>query len=191
VVVRPLSDPQVADDDLVKRAKRGDVGAFEQLVRRYQESVFRTAYLITRSGADAQDVAQEAFVKAYFSLHRFRTGAPLRPWLMRIAVNESRNRRRAVGRREALSLRAAAERPPEGADPSPEAAVLGAERRCELLAALDRLREEDRLVLTCRFLLDLSERETAQVLNLRLGTAKSRLSRALSRLGQEIGVESR
>jgi RNA polymerase sigma-70 factor (ECF subfamily) len=69
--------------------------------------------------------------------------------------------------------------------------VLGAERRCELLAALDRLREEDRLVLTCRFLLDLSERETAQMLNLRLGTAKSRLSRALSRLGQEIGVESR
>jgi RNA polymerase sigma-70 factor (ECF subfamily) len=190
VVVRPLSDPRLADSDLVERAKRGDVAAYEQLVRRYQEAVFRTAYLITRSSADAQDVAQEAFVKAYLALHRFRPGAPLRPWLMRIAVNESRNRRRAVGRREALGLRAAAERPPEGADPSPEAAVLAAERRCELLAALDRLREEDRFVLACRFLLDLSERETAQVLNLRLGTVKSRVSRALSRLGHEIGAEA-
>jgi RNA polymerase sigma-70 factor (ECF subfamily) len=68
--------------------------------------------------------------------------------------------------------------------------VLAAERRCELLAALDRLREEDRFVLACRFLLDLSERETAQVLNLRLGTVKSRVSRALSRLGHEIGAEA-
>jgi len=191
VVVRPLGDPQLADNELVERAKRGDVAAYEQLVRRYQESVFRTAYLITRSSADAQDAAQEAFVKAYLALHRFRTGAPLRPWLMRIAVNESRNRRRAAGRREALSLRAAAERPSEGADPSPEAALLAAERKGQLVAALDRLREEDRLVLTCRFLLDLSERETAQVLNLRIGTAKSRLSRALSRLGEEIGAEAR
>src|SRR5205085_1154324 len=131
VVVRPLDDQQLADDELVERAKRGDVAAYEQLVRRYQEPVFRTAYLITRSSADAQDAAQEVFVKAYFALHRFRPGAPLRPWLMRIAVNESRNWRRAVGRREALSLRAAAERPPEGADPSPEAALLAAERRCE------------------------------------------------------------
>jgi RNA polymerase sigma factor (sigma-70 family) len=190
VVVRPLDDSQLADNELVERAKRGDVAAYEQLVRRYQEPVFRTAYLITRSSADAQDAAQEVFVKAYFALHRFRTGAPLRPWLMRIAVNESRNRRRAAGRREALSLRAAAEWTVEGADPSPEAALLAAERRCELLAALDRLREVDRLVLACRFLLDLSERETAELLGLRLGTAKSRLSRALSRLGQEIGAES-
>jgi RNA polymerase sigma factor (sigma-70 family) len=101
----------------------------KQLVERYREPVFRAAYLATRSTADAQEAAQDTFVKAYAALGRFSAGAPLRPWLMRIAVNESRNRRRAAGRREALALRAARERPSEGADPSPEAALLARERR--------------------------------------------------------------
>jgi RNA polymerase sigma factor (sigma-70 family) len=93
VVVRPLNDPSLADGVLVERAKRGDVAAFEQIVERYQESVFRLAYLVTRSPSDAQEAAQDAFVKAYGALGRFRPGAPLRPWLMRIVVNEARNRR--------------------------------------------------------------------------------------------------
>jgi RNA polymerase sigma-70 factor (ECF subfamily) len=151
--------------------------------------VFRAAYLVTRSAADAQEAAQDAFVKAYAAIGRFRPGSPLRPWLMQIAVNESRNRLRAAGRREALALRAAAERQAEGADPSPEAALLTAERRRALLAAVDRLREEDRLVVSCRFFLDLSERETAEVLGWRHGTVKSRLSRALQRLRAELGEE--
>jgi RNA polymerase sigma factor (sigma-70 family) len=189
VVVRPLNDPWLADGELVERAKRGDVAAYEQIVQRYQEPVFRVAYLVTRSPSDAQEAAQDAFVKAYDALGRFRPDAPLRPWLTRIAVNESHNRRRAAGRREALLVRAATERPSEGADPSPEAALLAGERRRELLSALDRLSERDRLVVVCRFVLDLSERETAQVLGCRLGTVKSRLSRALTRLRNELGEE--
>jgi RNA polymerase sigma factor (sigma-70 family) len=189
VVVRPLNDVSLDESELVERAKRGDVSAYEQIVERYQEPVFRAAYLVTRSAADAQEAAQDAFVKAYAALGRFRSGSPLRPWLMQIAVNESRNRLRAAGRREALALRAAAERRSEGADPSPEAAVLTAERRRALLAAVDGLREEDRLVISCRFFLDLSERETADVLGWRRGTVKSRLSRALERLRAEIGEE--
>jgi RNA polymerase sigma factor (sigma-70 family) len=189
VVVRPLNEASLDESDLVKRAKRGDVSAYEQIVERYQEPVFRAAYLVTRSAADAQEAAQDAFVKAYAALGRFRSGSPLRPWLMKIAVNESRNRLRAAGRREALALRAAAERQAEGADPSPETAVLTAERRRALLAAVDELREEDRLVISCRFFLDLSERETAEVLGWRQGTVKSRLSRALDRLRESLGEE--
>jgi RNA polymerase sigma factor (sigma-70 family) len=189
VVVRPLDDPGLADGELVDRSKNGDLGAYEQLVGRYQQAVFRAAYLITRSAADAEEAAQDAFVKAHAALPRFRTGAPLRPWLIRIAVNESRNRLRAAGRRRALALRAAAERPSEGADPSPEAALLAAEHRRELLAAVEGLAEKDRLVIGCRFFLELSERETAEVLGWRLGTVKSRLSRALRRLRSELGEE--
>ena len=189
MVVRPLNPGELAESELVERAKRGDVGAYAQIVERYQEPVFRAAYLVTRSAADAQEAAQDAFVKAYAALGRFRSGSPLRPWLLRIAVNESRNRRRAAGRREALALRAAAERQAEGADPSPEAVLLAAERRRALLDALDRLRDEDRLVIACRYLLDLSERETAEVLGWRRGTVKSRLSRALERLRGELGEE--
>ena len=74
---------------------------------------FRTAYLVTGSAADADDAAQEAFVKAWRSLGRFRPGAPLKPWLLQIVVNESRNRRRSAGRRAGLELRVATEpRPP-------------------------------------------------------------------------------
>jgi RNA polymerase sigma factor (sigma-70 family) len=191
VVVRPLHLGEPADGELVERARRGEVGAYEQIVERYQEPVFRVAYLVTRSRADAQEAAQDAFVKAYGALARFRAGAPLRPWLMRIAVNEARNRVRSATRRDALVARAAAARPPEGSDQSPEAALLAAERRRELLAALERLREEDRLVIACRFFLDLSEREAAEVLGLRRGTLKSRLSRALGRLRLELGEEAR
>jgi RNA polymerase sigma-70 factor (ECF subfamily) len=191
VVVRPLNEPELLESELVERAKRGDVSAYEQIVERYQEPVFRAAYLVTRSAADAQEAAQDAFVKAYAAIGRFRPGSPLRPWLMQIAVNESRNRLRAAGRRQALALalRAAAERQAEGADPSPEAALLTAERRRALLAAVDRLRDDDRLVVSCRFFLDLSERETAEVLGWRHGTVKSRLSRALQRLRAELGEE--
>ena len=62
-------------------------------MRRYQEVAFRTAYLVTREAGEAEDAAQEAFVKAYYALARFRTDAPFRPWLLRIVANEARNRR--------------------------------------------------------------------------------------------------
>jgi RNA polymerase sigma factor (sigma-70 family) len=176
---RPLGD--VADVELVQRAVRGDVHAYGELVDRYRAIAFRTAFLIARDTGDAEDAAQEAFVKAFYALGRFRTEAPFRPWLLRIVANEAKNRVRASGRRERLSLRAAAADAGEAA-PSPEAAVLDRERRATLLAAVDTLRPADREVLTCRFLLDLSEIETAETLGLRRGTVKSRTSRALGRL---------
>jgi RNA polymerase sigma factor (sigma-70 family) len=155
-------------------------------VERYSGLVFRAAYLVTRSSADAQEVAQDVFVKAFAALGLFRHGAPLRPWLLRIAMNEARNRLRGTARRDTLALRVAAERSLEGSEQSPEAALLASERSRELISAVERLREEDRLAIACRFFLELSEREAAQALGWRRGTFKSRLSRALARLQAEL-----
>ena len=143
--------------------------------------------MIARDASDAEEAAQDGFVKAYRALRRFRSGSPFRPWLLRIVANEARNRRRAAGRRANLALRAADENRPGDAVPSPEAALLGDERRTELLAAVNALREEERDVIACRFFLDLSEEETAATLDVKLGTVKSRTARALEHL--RAGVE--
>jgi len=141
------------------------------------------AYLITRNPADAEDAVQDALLKAWRAFGRFRMGAPMRPWLLRIVSNEARNRRRSAGRREALALRAS----PGEAAPSPEEAAVGADERARLLTALDGLPEQQRLALACRHLLDLSEAETAAALGVRVGTVKSRTSRALEHLREAYG----
>ena len=163
-----------------------DLESYDQLVREHQGIAFRTAYVITGSAADAEEVVQDAFVKAYRARGRFRSGAPFRPWLLAIVANEARNRRRATGRRARLPLQLAEERPSGGAAPSPEVALLAREERAELLAAVDRLGEEQRAAIACRYFLGLSEAETAAVLGCRPGTVKSRLSRALARLEEEL-----
>jgi len=175
----------IAEESLLTRAREGDVRAYEELVERHQETAFRVAWLITRSSADAEEAAQDAFLKAYRSLDRFRAGAPFRPWLLRIVANEARNRRVAVGRRERLALRLHEERRPAFARGAEAEALAAAERKA-LLAAVGRLDERDRLVIGARFFLGLSEAETAATLGVRSGTVKSRLSRALGRLRKEI-----
>ncbi|HSE81882.1 MAG TPA: RNA polymerase sigma factor [Gaiellaceae bacterium] len=182
--------PLAADDDLVARAQRGDTRAYGTLVKEHQTLAFRTAYLLTGSAPDAEDAVQDAFVKAHGALGRFRPGAPFRPWLLAIVANEARNRRRSAGRRERLALRAAEDPLSGGAVPSPEAALLDAERREELLAAVNDLREDDRLAIACRYFLGLSEEETAAALGWRRGTVKSRTSRALDRLRAQLEVEA-
>ena len=181
-----VSRPPPTEAALVARARRGDAVAYEALVRAHQDIAFRTACLFAGSAADAEEAAQEAFVKAWRALPRFRPDAPFRPWLLAIVANEARNRRRAAGRRAGLALRAAQERVSGDAAPSPEAALLAGGERRELLAALGALDERDRAVIACRHLLDLSERETAEVLGCRPGTVKSRLSRALGRMRAEL-----
>jgi RNA polymerase sigma-70 factor (ECF subfamily) len=156
-------------------------------VQAYQGIAFRTAYLITGNEADAEEAAQDGFVKAFYAFGRFRSGEPLRPWLLQIVANEARNRRRSAGRRARLALRAAEERTSGGAAPSPEDSLLSDERRTALLEAVNGLREEERLVVSCRYFLELSEEETAQALGLRRGTVKSRLSRGLTHLREAIG----
>jgi len=181
---RPLEDAE-----LVELARRGDVHAYGELVERHRAVAVRVAYLVMRDAAEAEDAVQEAFVKAHAALPRFREDAPFRPWILRIVANESRNRVRSATRRGTLALRAAAVRPAEEAAPSPEEALLEREKREELLTALERLPEADRLVLGYRFLLGLTEAETASALDCRRGTVKSRTSRALARLRGELGSQ--
>jgi RNA polymerase sigma-70 factor, ECF subfamily len=150
-------------------------------VRRYQDLALRTAYLVAPE-ADAADAVQDAFLKAYAALPRFRAGAPFRPWVLRIVANEARNRRRSADRRAGLAVRASLAAPRDDVAPSPEGAVLAAETRGQLLAALAELRDEEREVIGARYLLGLSEAETAEALAIPAGTVKSRTSRGLERL---------
>ena len=178
---RPLDD-----QELVELARKGDARAYEALVRRHQQVAYRTAWVITGTAADAEDAAQEGFVKAWSAMSRFRAGAAFRPWLLAIVANEARNRRRSGRRQEDLALRVAEDRPSGDAAPSPEAAALAAERRRLLLAAVNRLPDADRRVIACRWFLELSEAEMATALGWRRGTVKSRLSRAMARLREAL-----
>lgn len=148
------------------------------LVARYSALAHRTAYLLG-AGSNAEDVVQEAFVKGFRALKGFRPDGSFRPWLLSIVANEARNQHRAARRRAALELRVADE-PTDTRDPE-SAAIDGATRRA-LLDAVRALPEKDALVVTCRYFLELSEAETAQMLGWPAGTVKSRLSRALARL---------
>jgi RNA polymerase sigma-70 factor (ECF subfamily) len=183
---RPLEDEARRDEIrrdavLIGRARKGDVMAYEELIRTYQDAALRTAAAFAPDG-EADDAAQEAFVKAYRALGRFRDGAPFRPWLLQIVANEARNRRRSAGRRAGLALRSAEDRRPDEAAPSPESAILADEQRAWLHRAVEALRPEDREVIAARYFLELNEAETAALLGVPRGTAKSRLSRALARL---------
>lgn len=172
---------------LVRRSREGDRDAYADLVTRYEAMAARTAYVITGNADDAEDVAQEAFVKAFYALDRFRPDAPFRPWLLRIVANEAINRRKAAARRPTVDLGVVEDRASADTALSPEAAALAAERRERVRAALGGLREEDRLVIAYRYFLELSEAEMADALGVAHGTVKSRLSRALSRLRVAMG----
>jgi RNA polymerase sigma-70 factor (ECF subfamily) len=178
---RPLDEAT-----LIARARRSDVSAYEELVRSHQEVAFRAAYLVLRDAAEAEDAAQEAFVKAFHALDRFDPGRPFKPWLLRIVTNEALNALKAVRRRRTLAERYSEASGPRGAAPSLDAAALGLERSRLLAQALDALQEEERLVISLRYFLELSEQEMAEALECRPGTVKSRLSRALERLRRVI-----
>ena len=165
----------------MERARAGDRDAYAFLVARHSALAHRTAYLLG-AGHEAEDVTQEAFVKAYRALHTFRAGSAFRPWLLRIVANETRNLHRTWRRRSLLELRVAIHPDEPDTTTSPEQSAVTADTGAVLLAAINAMPERDRLVLTCRYFLDLSEAETAQVLAWPHGSVKSRLSRALVRL---------
>jgi RNA polymerase sigma factor (sigma-70 family) len=176
------------EGDLIARARAGDGTAFGQLVQKYQELAFRTAYLITIDATDAEDAAQEGFMRAYQTLRRFRPDAAFRPWLLQIVANAAKKPRRAAGRRVGRELRAADANTwaAAGPSPSPEVVVIAAEQRRTMLSLVNGLSEEDRMAIACRYFLGLTEAESASVMGCAPGTVKSRLSRALQRLRQQV-----
>lgn len=181
---RPITDESAeADQAAIARVRAGDRDAYAVVVRRHAADARRLAVL-AGAGPDADDVVQVAFVKAYKTLGSFRDGAPFRPWLLRIVLNEARNATRSARRYRAAAGRSsvldAAALTAVADDPAVSA--LTAERRAELLAAVRALPEPQQRVVVCRYLLDLDEEETATVLGWPRGTVKSRLHRALRKL---------
>lgn len=162
------------------RMRSGDPDAYADLVRNHARAAYQTA-VVFGAGADAEDVVQIAFVKAYDGLPRFRDGAPFRPWLLRVVVNEAKNLARSNGRaRRAWRRHALLEIDVPPSDP--DSAAHSAERREALVQAIRELPPTYQQVIACRYLLDLDEQETAEVLGWPRGTVKSRLSRGLRRL---------
>jgi RNA polymerase sigma factor (sigma-70 family) len=179
-MTRPVVTAAVTDSALVEAARSGDVASYGLLVERYQSIAHRTAFAMG-AGDDTADVVQEAFVKVYLALDRFQVTQPFRPWLLRIVVNETRNRWRWMSRHRTVPL------PLVGDDltaavPAPEQVAEERETSRLLRDAVVALPPHQRELVVCRYLLDYSERETAQVLGIATGTVKSRLSRALAAL---------
>jgi RNA polymerase sigma-70 factor (ECF subfamily) len=180
----------LTDEHTLLLAKQGDRAAWGQIVDEHQEGVFRFAYLQLGHRQDAEDVAQETFLRAYRSIGRFDPTRPLRPWLLSITANLSKNRWRSVGRYWSAIQRLVATSPQ-----NPDLSGTRAENLSSspidwdaraLKSAVEKLQEMDRTVIYLRFFLNHSIAETAQTLGIREGTVKSRTHRALERLRQVI-----
>lgn len=177
---------QLTEADLARRARRGEADAWEAIVGLHREAVFRYAYLQVGDPSEAEDVAQEAFVRAYRSFDRFDSGRPMRPWLLRIARNVARNRWRSWTRRVRAIERWTKETEWEVADlPAHTAGDLSYAAET-LRQTLEGMREEDRQVIYLRIHLGLSVEEAGEILEIPPGTVKSRLSRALGRLRETL-----
>ena len=165
---------------LILLARGGDAGAWEALTRLHQEPIFRYAYLLLGDADDAQDVAQETFVRAFYNLKRFDAERAMRPWLLSIVSRLAHNWKRSAGRYLRALVRLGNERRLE-ADAGLEPAEIE-----QLWSAVRQLRPAFQEVIFMRFFLGLSEDETAQAAAVRPGTVKSRLHRALNELRQVV-----
>lgn len=169
----------IDETDLIAQARQGQEAAWGDLMVRHQEPAFRLAYLMLGDAAEAEDVAQEAFIKAYLKLGTFDSQRPFRPWILSITANLARNRKRGIGRYWHALRRWQNEK--ERQNP---ARGQGAQRvDAELLRqAVARLKPKWQEVVYLRYFLELSEAETAETLAIPQGTVKSRLHRALKQL---------
>ena len=168
------------ESTLIRHAANGDAAAWEPLVLMHQEAVFRLSYLLLGDPDDAEDIAQETFLRAWNHLKRFDPTRPLRPWLLSIASNLASNRRRSAGRYLAALTRAFRNEPTSSA--STEESSARHMQASDLWKAVRNLSMPDQQIVYLRYFLELSVTETAQVLSVAEGTVKSRLSRALERL---------
>jgi RNA polymerase sigma-70 factor (ECF subfamily) len=175
-----------SDNDLVDRVRGGDDEAFRLLVERHSRSIYRSAYRITSNAADADDVVQEAFLRAYRALASFDARASFTTWLHRIAINcsldliDSRKRRdHRINDGEDLSLLAST-------DASPDRVVLGAEMQRAIAAAMDELTGNERTAFVLRHFEGMPLEEIGQILGTRLNATKNTVFRAVRKLRQQL-----
>jgi RNA polymerase sigma-70 factor (ECF subfamily) len=173
------------ESELLAEAREGNPFAFEEVVRRYQRRVYGVAYRIVRRHDVADDVAQEAFIRAHQALATFDTARPFGPWICRIAANLAINHVRSPRFREEELPEGHAETPsPAGG--SPLEGVLHQEAKVVLDAALERIPADQRAVFVLRVVEELSYREIADALGISMGTVMSRLSRAREKLREAL-----
>jgi RNA polymerase sigma-70 factor (ECF subfamily) len=176
---------------LLRAAQGGDPAAFTELVRRYQRAVYRVAYTLTRNASDADDLAQETFVRAYQAIGRFRVGEPLFPWLARIATNQAISLFRRRKRRPETPIEPLIEAGRQwGIEDDPARAVEEDERTKHLQAAFAGLKPEHQTVLALRVVEEQSYEEIAATLNVPVGTVMSRLSRARAELKVRLALQT-
>jgi len=167
------------DDELIAAAQRGGQAAFAEIVRRYQRAIYRVAYALTRNAADADDLAQETFVRAWGAIGRFERGQPLYPWLARIATNQAFSLFRTRKRRPETPIEPLLEAGMQwGVEDDPAEHTARRERDAKLRACFAALAPEHQAVLALRVVQDLSYDEIARALGVPIGTVMSRLSRA-------------
>ena len=168
----------IDEQDAVRRCQMGDREAFHPIVERYGNLLMGTVYLMTRDRAVSEELVQETFVRAWQGIATFRLGQPLKPWLVRIAVNQALN---AKARRE-VPAEPLSRTDGGGMDPG----FGRADDRDEVRRALGQLSADHRRVVVLRYFVDISTREVANALGVREGTVKSRLNRALKQLREAL-----
>lgn len=171
------------ESTLVRHAANGDTAAWEPLMLAHQQAVFRFAYLLLGDPDEAEDIAQETFLRAWNHLRRFDPSRPIRPWLLSIVSNLASNRRRSAGRYLAALTRAFRSEPPPANIEDRSAQHIESDTLWQAVKTLDFA---DQQIIYLRYFLELPVSETAQALNIAEGTVKSRLNRALEKLRQII-----
>ncbi|HUX01701.1 MAG: sigma-70 family RNA polymerase sigma factor [Phycisphaerae bacterium] len=173
------------DTELVRRVVQGDSSAFGPIVQRYQDRIYNTVYRMVGSAEDAQDLAQDVFVKAYENLAGFQGTSSLYTWLFRIAVNASLSHRRKRKGIRMVNLGGGEDGPgapgdgwPDRDPPNPAGRMVAAETETQVQHALDGLDEEYRTVVVLRDVQHCDYREIAEIVGVPTGTVKSRLHRA-------------
>jgi RNA polymerase sigma-70 factor, ECF subfamily len=180
---------ELRDEEVVARVVAGETALFEILMRRYNQRLYRVARVILRNDGEAEDVMQDAYVRAYEHLEQFAGRAAFSTWLTRIAIHEALARKRRRGRMEELDAL-----PSNGdvmsilksSEPSPEAGTANAEARALLEQAIDHLPEAYRTVVTLREIEEMSVAETAESLGVSDAVVKTRLHRAHAMLRKDL-----
>lgn len=185
--VLPAAAPP-ADTELVERIRAGDAGAMEALMRRHNRILYRTARAILRDDAEAEEAVQDAYLKAFGALDRFRGESKLSTWLVRIAANEALMRRRRLTRGAEVIPLNGMEEPMDEAE-GPEKAAGRGELRRVLEARIDRLPDDYRAVFVLRALEELSVEDTASALEIPEATVRSRFFRARALLRDSLARE--
>ena len=175
----------MSEDELIERARQGDGAAWEALVREHQEAAYRLAYLMLGDAQQAEDVTQEAFIRAYRGIEGFDATRPFRPWMLSITANLARNQRRSLGRYFAALRSLVSSAPDRDILQGPDHIERGVSKRWEtqtIWRAIRRLDQKDQQVIYLRYFLEVPIAEAAAVLGVAEGTVKSRTHRALNRL---------